>query len=242
MRGIRRDHYAHVVSSGADGLRIGARRFHGAVHAAEQIDLIRGLKDVLVDPEVLRVVPPELQDFFRDGIAAIYGLRRQVGGRIARGVDLGNGLAGRREVRIRRGKVAIGLQRLLYETIETRVAVQAPPRIWRRRCRLQCGVPRHEGRAGAGRQLRRVIVRADRACGNRQHGHGELSLRRAGRHEGFAPPAPRKGKSGGGDAGPSGAALRNTTISNATTASTRDRDETVYHRLRRRRGSDGGAQ
>ena len=127
---------AHSIAYCSNRVGIGVGRFDRPMNAAEKIDLIRGLQHVLEQPNGLRRASGELEDLIGRCIPAIRttGDHRRRG--IARGMRDRQCRPGSREVRIRRSKGAVRLQRLLYQRIEAAVIVQTPPGIGRRGRRL----------------------------------------------------------------------------------------------------------
>ena len=216
-RGLRGDHDPHTVAGGGHRVRVRVRRLDGAVHAAEQIDLVGRLKHILEQPDRLRALAMQLEDLVRDGIAPIHAARDDLGRWIAIGMHGRQSRAGRRKVGVRRREIAIRLECFLYELIEPRVVVQAPPRIGRRRRRFRSRVQGNQRRLApsAAARVRDSSARRGRPRGKRRP-RRPARRRLPARTRVHGRFASRTGKSGGGEAGPSGAALRNTTISSIT--------------------------
>src|ERR1700691_3529901 len=159
----------------------------------------------------------QLEDLIRHGIASVQAARGHFGRWVAIGVRRRQYRPSRGEVCVGRGKAAVFCERLLHQRVEPGVVVQPPPIIRRLRRGLGGRIQRHQRCLGARRQLGCMIVRAHSAsgeCGADGHTHHNESMRPI--HGGFDPRVRNRGTA---DAGPSGAALRNTTISNATAVS-----------------------
>ena len=76
--GFGRHHHPHTVAGRGHRIRVGIRHFDRAVDAAEQIDLVGGLKNILEQPDRLRGMAVELEDLIRDRIAPIDAARDAV--------------------------------------------------------------------------------------------------------------------------------------------------------------------
>ena len=139
-RGLCSHHDFHTVASGGHRIRIRIRRLDGPVHAAEKIDLVRHLKEILEQPDRRGTLTFQLQDLVRDGITAVNAARNDAGGRVAIRMHGGESGPCRGEVGIRRRKVEIRLERFLYELIEPWIGIQVPPRIGGCCGRLRCRV------------------------------------------------------------------------------------------------------
>src|ERR1700722_7464748 len=95
----------------------------GTPYAAEQIELVGDVENVVQQPDGLRPAPGELEDFVGDGVAAIDAADIEVGlwvEAVARGFERG---AGGREISLGDGQVGVGDERLLNEPIELGVVV-----------------------------------------------------------------------------------------------------------------------
>src|SRR5579863_2020875 len=213
-RGFRGHHHPDAVAGRGHRIRVGIRRFDRAVDATEKIDLVRGLEDVFDQPNGLRWAARELQDLIRHGITAVKPSGNGIGRWIAIGTGCRQYRTGRAKVGVGCDEVAVLFQRLLYQCIEASVIVQAPPLIRRRCGGLGRGMQGHQRRLGARRKRRCVVVGADSARGERACDEGTDDQR--SNHGGLD----SLRNSGMGEAGPSGAALRNTTITRATAVST----------------------
>ncbi len=165
--GLRGHHHPHAIAGRCHRIRVGIRHFDRAVHAAEQIDLVGGLKDVFEQPNGLRGMPGQLEDLIRHGDRARRAPRHMPWSRVALGVHRRQCRASRGEIRIGRGQGAVRLQRLLNQRVEPRVIVEPPPGIRRRRRRLGRRIQGHQRRLGARRQRGCVVVRAHPAGGER---------------------------------------------------------------------------
>ena len=166
-RGFRDHHHSHAIAHRSHRIRIGVRDFDRAVHPTEEIDLVRGLKDVFEQPKGLRRPAGQLQDLIRHGIASVEAAGRCLGRWVALGVRHRKHCPRSGEVCIGCSERAIRLQRLLNQRIELRVIVKAPPRIRRRRWCLDRRIQRHQRRLGSRRQRGRMIVRTYPARGER---------------------------------------------------------------------------
>src|ERR1700733_4845257 len=209
-RSARRDQYTHTVTSGGNGFSIGTCCFDGAVDATEKIDLVSYLKHILVQPDGLGRASREFENLVCDRIAPAHGADRYIGRRIATGMHFGNGSTCCGEVRVSGGEVTVRLQRFLHQIVETRVVVQVPPSIRWWRGSLKCGIHAEQWCRRALGQCRCPIVwpnvtRHEKKDCRSCHDSGAHGAARQAHHCGFRPCAR---KSGIGDAGPSGAALR----------------------------------
>ena len=77
--GLRCHHHSHAIAHRSHCIRVGVRHFDRAVHPTEEIDLVRGLKDVLEQPKGLGRTAGQFQDLIRHGIAPVEAAGKRLG-------------------------------------------------------------------------------------------------------------------------------------------------------------------